>query len=132
MEYSLSEHAKIVIQERGISFSYLEEAFKMPDLIVEERLDEELEHRLKRIPEYKNNCLFRQNNARKGMKLKIDKKTDALYLRLDDEAIVESEETSPGIILDYNKNNKVIGIEVLHLSKRSGKIDLDSLLYKTV
>jgi len=66
------------------------------------------------------------------MKLKIDKKTDALYFRLDDGMIIESEETSPGIILDYNENNEVIGIEILNLSRRTEKINLDSLLYETV
>ena len=34
------------------------------------------------------------------MKLKIDKEADALYLRLDDSDIVESEEISPGIVVD--------------------------------
>lgn len=36
------------------------------------------------------------------MKLKIDKKTDALYFRLDDSKIIESEEVEKGIILDFN------------------------------
>lgn len=30
------------------------------------------------------------------MKLHVDKKADALYLRLDESAIIESEEVSPG------------------------------------
>ncbi len=66
------------------------------------------------------------------MKLKIDKKTDALYFRLDDEKIIDSEETSPGVILDYNENNEVVGIEILNLSRRTNEINLDSLLYETV
>ena len=37
------------------------------------------------------------------MKLHIDKEADALYLRLDDSAIVESEEVAPGVVLDYNE-----------------------------
>ena len=53
------------------------------------------------------------------MKLVIHKEDDALYLRLDDSAIIESEEVSDGIILDYNANGKVVGIEVLYLSQRS-------------
>ena len=53
------------------------------------------------------------------MKLVIHKEDDALYLRLDDTAIIESEEGSDGIILDYNAEGKVIGIEVLHISQRS-------------
>jgi uncharacterized protein YuzE len=66
------------------------------------------------------------------MKIKVDKKTDALYLRLDESQIIESEELSPGIILDYNDENEVVGIEILNLSKRSNRINLDSILYETV
>ncbi|WP_017299622.1 DUF2283 domain-containing protein [Nodosilinea nodulosa] len=46
------------------------------------------------------------------MKLVVHKEDDALYLRLDDTAIVESEEVSDGIILDYNAEGKVVGIEI--------------------
>ena len=53
------------------------------------------------------------------MKLVVHKEDDALYLRLDDTAIVESEEVSDGIILDYNAEGKVVGIEVLYISQRS-------------
>ena len=53
------------------------------------------------------------------MKLNVDKEADALYLRLDDSPIVESEEVSPGVVLDYNEANEVVGVEMLHLSKRS-------------
>jgi len=52
------------------------------------------------------------------MKLKIDKKNDTLYLRLDNTAIVESEEVLPGVILDFNKKSKVVGIEILALNAR--------------
>jgi len=45
------------------------------------------------------------------MKLTVHKEADALYLRLDDSAIVESEEIKDGIILDYNEVGKVVGIE---------------------
>ena len=52
------------------------------------------------------------------MKLTIDKVADALYLDLDDSPAAESEEISPGVILDYNSEGKVTGIEMLYLSKR--------------
>jgi len=34
------------------------------------------------------------------MRIKVDKENDALYFRLDDTKIVESEEVRPGVILD--------------------------------
>ena len=65
------------------------------------------------------------------MKSHIDKAADALYLRLDDSLIVESEGVSPGVILDYNELNQVVGVEILHLSKRSSTLDLSALLIET-
>jgi len=53
------------------------------------------------------------------MKLKIDKENDALYLRLDDTEIVESEEVQPGVILDFDNGNRLVGIEILRLSTRA-------------
>ena len=47
----------------------------------------------------------------------MDKDSDALYSRLDESAVVESEEVQPGIILDFNGEGSVVGIEVLNLSK---------------
>ncbi len=66
------------------------------------------------------------------MKLKVDKETDALYLRLDDSPIVESEEVSPGVVLDYNDANEVVGIEMLYLSKRSPELNLSALEFETI
>ncbi len=66
------------------------------------------------------------------MRLNIDEKTDALYFRLDESKIIESEEVSPGVILDFNEQNEVVGIEILHLSKRTHPINLRSLQYESV
>ena len=65
------------------------------------------------------------------MKLKIDKQADALYLRLDDSTIIESEEITPGIVLDYDENDQVVGIEVLSLSKRAPKLNFQQLEFET-
>ena len=65
------------------------------------------------------------------MRLNIDKKADALYLRLDDSRIVESEEVSPGVMLDYNESNEVVGVEMHRLSKRSSEIDLTDLQFES-
>ena len=44
------------------------------------------------------------------MKLIMDKGSDAVYFRLDESSIIESEEVEPGIILDFNSNGKVVGV----------------------
>ncbi|MCE2436267.1 MAG: DUF2283 domain-containing protein [Candidatus Latescibacteria bacterium] len=65
------------------------------------------------------------------MKLHVDKEADALYLRLDDSTIVESEEVSPGVVLDYNASNEVVGVELLYLSKRPSNLKLSTLEFET-
>ena len=58
------------------------------------------------------------------MKIRVDEKADALYLRLDDSKIVDSKEVAPGVVVDYNASDQIVGIELLHLSKRTPKLDL--------
>ncbi len=65
------------------------------------------------------------------MKLHVDKEADALYLRLDDSKIVESEEVSPGVVLDFNEAKQVVGIEMLNLSQRSAGLNLNALQFET-
>lgn len=65
------------------------------------------------------------------MKIKLDKENDALYFRLDDTAIVESEEVQPGIILDYNSQGKVVGMEMLKISERAAPGPLHVLQFET-
>jgi uncharacterized protein YuzE len=60
------------------------------------------------------------------MKIEVDKVADALYIRLDENRIVESEEVRPGVVLDYDENDQVVGVEFIHLSKRLPAIELAS------
>ena len=66
------------------------------------------------------------------MRLKVDKENDALYFRLDESSIVESEEVQPGVFLDFNAEGKVVGIEILNLSDRIKPEQLRILQYETV
>jgi len=68
---------------------------------------------------------------RQAMRLKVDEKSDALYLRLDEAAIVESEEVQPGVILDYDKAGKVVGVEILGISERMPREALKTLQFET-
>lgn len=66
------------------------------------------------------------------MRLQVDTQADALYLRLDDSEIVESQEVAPGVVLDFNRSNEVVGIEMHHLSSRSPSLDASALHFETV
>ncbi len=65
------------------------------------------------------------------MKLHVDKEADRLYLHLDESVIIDSEEVSPGVVLDYNDANEVAGVELLRLSKRSATLNLSALQFET-
>lgn len=51
------------------------------------------------------------------MRVKVDLESNALYFRISEDEIEESEEISNGIIFDYNKNGKIVGIEILNLKE---------------
>ncbi len=61
------------------------------------------------------------------MKFHYDKKTDSVYIKMSDNTYAESDEVSAGIILDHDKQGKLIGIEVLNASKRLPRAFKDQL-----
>lgn len=55
------------------------------------------------------------------MKVKYDKETDVLYIRLSNNTVFESDSEKPGIILDYDNTANIVGIEVLNASQKMEK-----------
>lgn len=53
------------------------------------------------------------------MKAKYDKEVDVLIILISEAEIVESDESKPGIILDYDQAGNIVRIEILDASKRS-------------
>ena len=66
------------------------------------------------------------------MRLKADKENDAIYFRLDDSKIIESEEVEKGLILDFNESGNIVGIEILNVSQRTNQINFNSLQFDSV
>jgi len=54
----------------------------------------------------------------------MDEGADALYIRFEESPIVESEEVSPGVILDFDGNGRVVGLEMLNVRQRLPGADL--------
>ena len=63
------------------------------------------------------------------MRMHYDEQADALYLRLDDSKIIDSKEVQPGIVLDFNAERQVLGIEVLRLKERVPNADVRKLQF---
>ena len=52
------------------------------------------------------------------MKVTYDPEVDVLRILFRDAPIEESDEDQPGVILDYDKDGNVVGVEVLNASQR--------------
>ncbi len=62
------------------------------------------------------------------MKIKYDHKTDAIYVIISNDKIVDSEETSKDVIVDYNSKDEVVAIEILNVKNSEHTIDLPFVL----
>ena len=52
------------------------------------------------------------------MKITYDPQVDVLRIVFSSAAIEESDEDKPGVILDYDKDGNIVGVEILDASKR--------------
>ena len=53
------------------------------------------------------------------MRVRVDHGADAVYVNLTDRPIKESEEVADGIIVDYDEQGRIVGLEILDASKRT-------------
>ena len=61
------------------------------------------------------------------MRIQFDRETDAMYFRLRDATVRESQEVQPGVILDSDEEGEVVAIEILGLKKRAPDFDTGEL-----
>lgn len=52
------------------------------------------------------------------MKVKYDRNVDILYIQLNDSPIEESDEDRPGMVMDYDVDGMLVGIEIMDASTR--------------
>ncbi len=53
------------------------------------------------------------------MRMRVDHAADAVYLNLTDRPIKDSEEVADGIVVDYDEEGRIVGVEILDASKRT-------------
>jgi uncharacterized protein YuzE len=63
------------------------------------------------------------------MKLKYYKETDSLYIDLSSKTSVDSQEISEGIVLDYDTEGNIVGIDIDNASK---KVDLKEVILSKI
>ena len=49
--------------------------------------------------------------------VKFDPAADAAHIRFSGESVIESEEVSDGIVLDFDENGRIVGMEILEARK---------------
>ena len=59
------------------------------------------------------------------MRLNYYPETDSLYINLSEQPSVESQEISEGILLDYDAEGQLVGIDI---DNASNKIDMEKLI----
>ena len=59
------------------------------------------------------------------MKLNYYPETDSLYIDLSEQPSVESREISDGILLDYDANGRLVGIDI---DNASHKVEMERLI----
>ena len=65
------------------------------------------------------------------MTVRFDSNADAVFIRLDEcKKVEESQEVEPGVILDYDSEGKVIGIELLRVKDRVSMDQLKELKFQ--
>ncbi len=52
------------------------------------------------------------------MKVKYDIENDIVYICLTESPVAESDENKHGVIIDYAEDGSIVGIEILHASKK--------------
>jgi uncharacterized protein YuzE len=140
-----TQHLEDMLLERQIERSWVEHAISEPESM--EELGDGTRHYLRRVIERGERWLrvivnvsaqppravtvFRSQAKGLHMRLKVDKASDALYFRLDESAIVDSEEVRPGVILDINERGQVVGVEFLGIRARTTEHELTSLPFET-
>jgi uncharacterized protein YuzE len=63
------------------------------------------------------------------MKLNYYPETDSLYINLSEQPSVESREISEGVLLDYDADGRLVGIDI---DNASGKVEMEKLILSKI
>jgi uncharacterized protein YuzE len=66
------------------------------------------------------------------VKIRVDEANDALYFRLDESPIVDSEEVEPDIVIDFNAEGKAVGVEIMGIKNHISVQELKRLQFEIV
>jgi len=61
------------------------------------------------------------------MRIEFDQEADALYVQIHEDYVAHVKEIEEGVIIDFDRDRKIIGIEILDVTKRFPLEDLVNL-----
>jgi len=61
------------------------------------------------------------------MRIEFDQEADALYVQIHEDYVAHVKEIEEGVIIDFDKNRRIIGMEILDVTKRFPLEDLVNL-----
>lgn len=64
------------------------------------------------------------------MRISYDEVDDAMYIRFSEAEYYQSDEVKEGVILDFDKEGKIIALELLDVSKRLPGVSMDSINFE--
>lgn len=66
------------------------------------------------------------------MQVEYDNQADALYISFQKKRVLKSQEATPGIIIDLDKQGRTIGIEILDVSEKIPQPELVKFSIKSL
>jgi len=66
------------------------------------------------------------------MKIEYDKNADAIYIKFSNGEFAKNKKIDNDTIIDLDKNNTILGIEILNVSKRISKDFLSNITVSNI
>ncbi len=61
------------------------------------------------------------------MRIEYDREANALYIQIQEKYVAKTKEVENGVSIDFDEANKLIGIEILDVTKRFALSDIVNL-----
>ncbi len=61
------------------------------------------------------------------MKIEFDRQADALYIYIQEKPVNKTKEIEEGILVDFDEDNRLIGLEIMDVTKRFSLADIVNL-----
>jgi len=58
------------------------------------------------------------------MRIEYDREANALYIQMQEKHVAKTKEIEPGVLVDFDEQNNLIGIEMLDVTERFALSDI--------